>query len=115
VDRETATGRWRRSWTLLEKGRRSLLEKGLRQVAADADGRQLPGAEGGCRRRVAAAGRELYHGRWTLCNGEDWGKRRAEGVSNPRFGAREDGADLGLLNFAYDHVGAREYGAELAT
>jgi hypothetical protein len=64
---------------------------------------------------VAAAGRELYHGRWTLCNGEDWGKRRAEGVSNPRFGAREDGADLGLLNFAYDHVGAREYGAELAT
>jgi hypothetical protein len=32
----------------------------------------------------------------------------------PRFGARENGADLGSLNFAYQHVGAVEDGAKLA-
>jgi hypothetical protein len=37
------------------------------------------------------------------------------GYINPRFGARENGADLGALNFADHYVGAREYGAELAT
>jgi hypothetical protein len=37
------------------------------------------------------------------------------GYINPRFGARENGADLGSLNFAYHYVGAMEDGTELAT
>jgi hypothetical protein len=36
-------------------------------------------------------------------------------VSNPRFGAKEGGADLGKLNACFANVGAREDGAELAT
>jgi hypothetical protein len=39
----------------------------------------------------------------------------AEGYNNPRFGARENGADLGSLNFSYHYFGAKEDGAELAT
>jgi hypothetical protein len=38
-----------------------------------------------------------------------------EGVNNPRFGARENGAELGTLNFSYPMFGAREDGTELAT
>jgi hypothetical protein len=80
----------------------------------------LTAGNGGRRRRVSTAGGgggsgALPRALETLQMGKIWGKRSAEGVSNPRFSAREDGADLGLLNFAYDHVGAREYGAELAT
>jgi hypothetical protein len=38
-----------------------------------------------------------------------------EGVNNPRFDARGNGAELGTLNFSYPMFGAREDGTELAT
>jgi hypothetical protein len=98
----------------VDRGRRqprTLLEKGRRRVAAASDGR---------RRRVPKEGGDGGSGRQRrrareCANGADGGKTHAEGVSNPRFGAREEDADLGKLNFAYHKFGAREDGAKLAT
>jgi hypothetical protein len=44
-----------------------------------------------------------------------WGRPGPKGYIYPRFGARENGADLGALNFSYHYFGAKEDGAELAT
>jgi hypothetical protein len=70
-------------------------------VAAEGGGRRRPkeGVAGRRRGSTAAGGGGSGALPRAGCNGEDWGKRRAEGVSNPRFGAREDGADLGFTEF----------------
>jgi hypothetical protein len=69
-------------------------DKGRRRVAGATGGRQRrapkEGTDGGLRRRVG-----IRRWRQCLCACKIWERLGPKGYINPRFGARENGADLG--------------------